>query len=257
MNHIKTFKLFESEIKRDFDEWLKDPKAPREALKYQFEFPAKKVYNINEDRWNPDAIANFLRIERGNNIYQQIATDLSSNYSSTSFDEDDDDESSGVSLTEREIKSNFSEFFEEWIKQEYEDKMDQFYRMYDLDFDETELNIEDFESIKDDFNEYGLEKYYTAKEYGYDFSLLNMRIDDLEGSNIIRGSFESTRTLSEDEIESVKDYITGQCSDGWGEGFSQNEEKEVIHDLSFFVSIKPWWNEGYPSWYLNITPIEN
>ena len=39
---MKHLKIFEAEIKRTFDEWLKNPQAKRTESIYTFEFPRKQ-----------------------------------------------------------------------------------------------------------------------------------------------------------------------------------------------------------------------
>ena len=50
---------------------------------------------------------------------------------------------------------------------------------------------------------------------------------------------KSRGTLSEKELEAVKEYWQGQESDGWGEGFEQREIQTLEGEL--YVS---FWNSG-------------
>jgi len=249
MKHIKTYKIFEAEIKRTFGDWLKNPKAPKkDEFTYQFEFPVKKVFNINEGNIDLDNLADYLKQEKGCDLYQDIANeiDLSSGM-------EEDEETPEVS--KEEVRANFSEYFDTWIKQVYNNDMSKFFRMYDLDFEESHLTEEDFENLRDNFNESNLEKYYTYKEYNHDFQIIFMKVTELKDNNKIIGEIKTNRELTEDETESVKDYLIGQCSDGWGESYEESQEKEKILGLSFYVSIKPWWSDGYPEWYLEVNEI--
>ena len=45
---MKHLKIFEAEIKRTFGEWLQNPKAKSRESIYTFEFPVKKVFNVDE-----------------------------------------------------------------------------------------------------------------------------------------------------------------------------------------------------------------
>lgn len=54
---------------------------------------------------------------------------------------------------------------------------------------------------------------------------------------------EFTEPLTESEIEDIKDFITGQNSDGLGEGFEQREIK--IPDGFIYVSFWTWGDDYY------------
>ena len=70
---------------------------------------------------------------------------------------------------------------------------------------------------------------------------------------IFGGDILISRELSQDEIDSIKDFLEGQCSDGWGETYEQtSQDKEEVNGLNFYVNIKTWWGDGYPEWYLDI-----
>lgn len=92
--------------------------------------------------------------------------------------------------------------------------------------------------------ERGLMKYYddhdsvNAKVSKYEFSV-EMVEDELMGVAI----FTLNDALTVQELEKIKDNITGQASDGWGEGFEQRVIKTDIGDIyiSFWNSGKDWF----------------
>ena len=72
----------------------------------------------------------------------------------------------------------------------------------------------------------GLMKYYgendsvNAKVKRYDFS-----VENVGGTLMGVATLELNAPLDSTELSKIKDEITGQCSDGWGEGFEQREIK--------------------------------
>ena len=63
---MKHLKLNETEIKRSFTEWLKDPKKPvqDEKTTYYFRCPAIKYYRlIDNGRFTNDEILNYIKSE--------------------------------------------------------------------------------------------------------------------------------------------------------------------------------------------------
>lgn len=250
MRHLK---LFEAEIKRTFDEWLKNPQAKRFESIYTFEFPVKKIYNINEGNGlDGESLIDFLKYERGNDICQDIANELEPEYMGAGDFDDEDEDYEVEKITRSEVEANFDNYFDQWIEQQFNNDTSKFFRMYDLDYEDLDINEEEFESIKDSFNEEDLKQFYPYREYNQDFKIIKMEITELKDGNIIVGKIETNRDLTDDEKDSIKDYLEGQCSDGWGEGFSQNTEDETSHGLKFTTFISTWWNQGYPEWYLEV-----
>lgn len=230
MKYIKKYKIFES-TEQDFV--------------YKFEFPVKKIYNIDENNIDIDNIAFYLS-NRGVDIYKDISNELDLGFST-----DEEDEES-INISKEDVKANFDEYFNSWIEQNYDGDWSKFYRMYDLDFEENDISKDDFQNIKNGFNTDDLKKYYPYREYNHDFIIKEMSIESHK-NNIIVGRLIVNRELTEDELGAVEDYITEQCSDGWGEGFSQESEKEIIDGVHFHTSISTWWGESYPVWYMNIS----
>ena len=130
--------------------------------------------------------------------------------------------------------------------------MSKFFRMYDLDYEEHSINELEFEHLKDSFNQEDIKQFYPYREFNQVFKIIKMYISDIKEGNVLVGKIETNRDLTDDEKESIKDYLEGQLSDGWGNSFSQNTEEEVSYGLKFTTFILTWWNQGYPEWYLEL-----
>lgn len=239
MRYIKKYKIFESEKKR-FDQWLDNPK---ESTKIFFKFPIKKTFNLKDKRYNQDDLYNFIHKKSGIDIYDIISNEIDMGFQSQ------DEDYQPPTISKDEVMANFDYYFEEWIKQEYNNDYSKFYRMYDLDFEEYIVNIDDFNNIKDIFNNYKFE--YPYSEYGHNFIIKSIQITDME-DNIIIGELDINRLINDDEKESIKDFLIDELSNGVGSEIEQDETEEIIDNLTFFISIKTYWSTSYPEWYLEI-----
>lgn len=88
-------------------------------------------------------------------------------------------------------------------------------------FDELKAAVKSDMSDMDEEGAVGLAEYLNNDLKG----LVTSIIVDVEkiGENIVsKTTVKAIRELTSQEIEKVKDYITGQFSDGWGEGFEQS-----------------------------------
>ena len=262
---MKYLKKYEASTSKTFSEWLKNPKRPNK-LEFDFEFPIKKHFEICEN-WEEYNLFDFLSQQRGVNLYKSIQKDmkcLGCDGSGEMGNENPDLTDKWIEtgkptcelcdgtgqLTIEEIRSNFDDVFDEWINQEYNDDLENFYNSYELIFDDTDINQKDFEDLKKDFDDSNLSQYLSPNAYNINFQIFNMKINTID-TNIVKGSFESNKELSENDIDVIKDYLIGQLSDGWGEMYEQKIRKEKICGLKFNVNVVFNW-EGYPQRYLTI-----
>lgn len=231
----------ESRVKRTFVEWLDELEKKSGEISeniYEFEFPVKKIYNVSENA-DVNYFPNFLKSEKNIDICDIIANEIELDFLEK-----------GEAYKE-EIEANFDKYFEQWIEQKFDGDVSSFYRLYDLDFEKNEISEDDFNILKDGFNSLKLEEQYPYKEYNQDFKIESMSLIQLKDTNKIIGKFETNRILNEDEVDSIKDFLTNQCSDEWGKSILQPKE-EKINNLAFDTYILVWWGDGYPGWDIEI-----
>jgi len=135
------------------------------------------------------------------------------------------------------INSEDSDLIEEYANEEF-GSWNRFIEEFKLEDQITILDTREqkeiFDILKDDFNGENMIEYFE------DFELSSMEI---VGNNFEDGYFilevGTIEDLSDEKIKVLKDWIEGQMSDGWGEGFEQEE-------INGF-SVSPWWNEDETS----------
>jgi hypothetical protein len=92
------------------------------------------------------------------------------------------------------------------------------------------------ELIDEDIQEVGGLAYYLddrypeAKEKVRD---IRIGVMELEGKVVGLAVVRAVEELSQQGIEEIKNYLTGQYSDGWGEGFEQRPIKEWREEVEY------------------------
>lgn len=211
------------------------------VVKYSFSFPVYKRYEIKDDgSWTNDELCDFLRVN-GVDLREDVAFKFGKD--SNNVTDDDIDEfinSYGSEMSVRRSSGGWQRFKDD----------------YTLRYEDNDLDRGDYSVLVDDFNSSKLEQYFDFDDYqGEPFELNNMVLTEPRRRGffgVAEGTFETDRELNEGEIKHVKDYISGQCSDGWGEGFEQQNDTEDINGLKFDTSIHPWRSEN---WIVTIKKI--
>ncbi|MCK9476539.1 MAG: hypothetical protein M0R46_11500 [Candidatus Muirbacterium halophilum] len=101
--------------------------------------------------------------------------------------------------------------------------------------DKREMKII-YDEMQEDFNKEDLIQYFDeAEEVGA--TSMQMVGNNFDDESRFWVEVMVKPDITDEEIELIKDYLEGQCSDGWGEGFEQQDID------GWYVST--WWNDEY------------
>jgi hypothetical protein len=76
----------------------------------------------------------------------------------------------------------------------------------------------------------------------FDDLVQHMEITKLQTNGTAVWEIKTARALKQKELRDLLDYIEGQCSDGWGEGFEQQDIE--VDDVAY--SYSPWKDKKSP-----------
>lgn len=216
MRHIKTFKLFENTENND------------NSISYQFISPVIADMDFREENfWNnaysKRELENYLNSEG-------LMSDFIYQLEYFIGDNELGDEPFEDALTKyiEENYTNYWDFYDNEVIPKNITDITSYVR------DSALL----YESIKEDFNQSNLSEYFEYFEL-ISIEMVGEDFENYKNCDCILVEVKSLRELSEGELKMVKDYLTGQYSDGWGEGFEQHERErwfiKTWNDTDFFI----------------------
>ena len=98
-----------------------------------------------------------------------------------------------------------------------------------------------FKITSENFNNSKLQQYYTKKQ---DFNIISMIMINFDKErSVFYVDVLVDKDLNDIQIDEITKFIDGQCSDGWGEGFEQQDISHEINETNRYVYINTWGNQ--------------
>lgn len=197
--------------------------------KYNFEIPVEVSYCIDESNLTIESIRDLKKIQKKYDVDLDFVID-EYEYKVDMEEESMDDNDDYMGMTKEEI-------FDLVITELWSEIME----ALTVDIKLNELDEHDVEKVfkltSKSFNDSNLQKYFKNK---------NIVIESMTMTNFDREKSKfyveviTEKKLKSDEIEEIRKFIDGQCSDGWGEGFEQQDISRHLDEDERYVYIKTW-----------------
>jgi len=153
------------------------------------------------------------------------------------YDNDDDYEAELSEWNENNDEyESWEPSIDQYVKDEWNDDWNKFVSEFKIsgpvsDVVDNNDKYSIFNKLKSSFNESDLVEYFDESE---SLGVTSIKVVGNNFDEDSRFTVEVKSTKELEDVSTVIDYLEGQCADGWGEGFEQQ-------DINGF-SVHTWWS---------------
>ena len=194
-------------------------------MTYRFAIPVQISYCVDESYLNIESLRDIKKIQKEHEVDLGFVIDEYEYKLEMNEDNYDDD---CPSLSKQEI-------FDIVINELWDDIMECLNINYDLsDLDDSTVS-KIFKITSQEFNKSNLSQYYNKPDE-FEINMVDYDIDN----SVFIVEVKIENGLNKTDIENIRKFIEGQCSDGWGEGFEQRDISEYVDEKNKYVYVVTW-----------------
>lgn len=197
---------------------------------YHFAIPIEISYCVDETNLLIETVKDIKKLEKDYDVDLDFVID-EYEYKIQIEEQSMSDDEEYMGLTKSEIfDSVITDLWDEILEQLNTDV-----KLFNLD-DKIVNKI--FHLTSDSFNTGNLQQYYNKDK---DFDIISMTMNNFNKiESVFYVDVTVDKKLNDKQIEDIRKYIDGQCSDGWGEGFEQQDKSIDLDEEDRYVYIKTW-----------------
>lgn len=200
---------------------------------YRFEIPIEVSYCFDESNLSIESIDDIKSLEETYDVDLSFVIDeYEYKIEVEEQNINDDEEYEGLSKSEI-LDSVVTELVDEIVEQ-----LNTSIKLFDI---EDKIIDKIFKITSENFNNSKLQQYYTKKQ---DFNIISMIMINFDKErSVFYVDVLVDKDLNDIQIDEITKFIDGQCSDGWGEGFEQQDISHEINETNRYVYINTWGNQ--------------
>lgn len=203
---------------------------------YRFEIPVLVSYCVDESNLEIESIKDLKKLEKKYDVDLEFVIDeFECKVEIEDELMDEDEEYSGIAK---------DELFDSVITESWNEIID----ILSVDVKLSNLDDHDvnkvFKITSENFNNSHLETLYnkdSSIEKDNNIEIKSMLMNEFDKNlSVLYVDITVGKKLKDEQVNEIIKYIDGQCSDGWGEGFEQQDISHELNEDERYVYVKTW-----------------